>query len=69
MAKKQNPQTPTSPTAAAAPASGPVPLRYVGPPDAEHPTYGALVPGRVYQVDHALATAFVAQSPDHWTRA
>lgn len=68
MAKK--PQTPLSPTDAAAPATGPALLRYVGPPDAEHPTYGALVPGRVYQeVDHAVAAYVVATHPDHWAHA
>lgn len=57
-------------TTSAAPAAGPVGVRYVGPPDAESPRYGQLVPGRVYpETDATLAAYLVAQHPDHWARA
>jgi hypothetical protein len=61
--------TKTNDTAAAA-ASGPVALTYVGPRDAESPRYGALEPGRVYQeADPAFAAYLVATHPEHWARA
>jgi hypothetical protein len=67
MAKKD---TRAASTTSAAPASGPVDLRYVGPPDAESPRYGQLEPGRVYQESDAeFATYLVTQHPDHWARA
>lgn len=66
MAKKKTDETP----AAAAAPSGPVTLRYVGPPGAESPRYGALVPGRDYQEsDPEFAAYLVAQHPDHWAAA
>lgn len=57
-------------TTSAAPAAGPVGVRYVGPPDAESPRYGQLEPGRVYpEADAVFAAYLVAQHPDHWARA